>query len=107
VVPLQPPKPPPHPILLPEANRLPDANDQMEMHEKQAKQKSYAGANAERKKQISDDSAKLVKMISDLKAELEKTPEDTLTPDTIRRADEIERLAHTIKEKMKLTAGGS
>jgi hypothetical protein len=99
------PAPTPHPILLPEANRLPDANDQMEMHEQQAKKQDFATANAERKRQIADDSAKLVKLATDLKTEVDKTTKDTLSVNVIRKAEEIERLARSVKEKMKLTVG--
>jgi hypothetical protein len=101
--------PPPRPtgILLPEANRLPDANDQMEMREQQSKTQNYAAANAERKKQIADDTAKLLKLANDLKAEVDKTSKDALSLNVIRKADEIEHLAHNVKEKMKLSVGGS
>jgi hypothetical protein len=92
-------------VLLPAANRLPDANDQMEMREQQNKSQNYAAANALRKKQIADDTEKLVKLTADLKAEVDKTSKDTLSLSVMRKADEIERLAHNIKEKMKLTAG--
>lgn len=105
--PLSNPPPRPTSILLPEANRLPDANDQMEMREQQNKQQNYTAANAERKKQIADDSAKLLKLAADLKAEVDKTTKDTLSLNVIRKADEIERLAHSVKEKMKLSVGGS
>ncbi len=107
--PQAPPIRPPHPILLPEANHLPDANDQMMMREQQNQDKSkdYAAANAERKKQIAGDTAALLKLAGDLKAEVDKTNKDTLSIDVIRKADEIERLAHSVKEKMKLSAGAS
>ncbi len=95
------------PLLMPEANRPPDANQQMEMRDQQGKQQDYATANAERKKQISDDSAKLLKLATDLKSEVDKTTKDTLSLNVIRKADEIERLAHSVKEKMKLTVGQS
>jgi hypothetical protein len=91
------------PILLPEANRPPDANAQMAMREQQNKKQSFEAANIERKKQINDDSARLLKLASDLKAEVDKTSKDTLSIGVIRKADEIEKLAHTVKEKMKLT----
>jgi hypothetical protein len=91
------------PILLPEANRPPDANAQMAMREQQNKKQSFEAANIERKKQISDDSARLLKLASDLKAEVDKTSKDTLSIGVIRKADEIEKLAHNVKEKMKLT----
>lgn len=95
------------PIILPEANRLPDANDQMRMREKDAKQQSFDAANEERKKQLSDDSAKLLTLAMALKAEVDKTNKDTLSLNVIRKADEIEKLARNVKEKMKLTVGGS
>jgi hypothetical protein len=100
---------PPRPtgVLLPEANRIPDANAQMEMREKNAKQQDFAAANAERKKQIADDTEKLLKLANDLKAEVDKSNKDTLSLSVIRKADEIERLAHVVKEKMKLSVGGS
>jgi hypothetical protein len=86
-------------------NAPPDANTQMETREKQGKQKNFDAANAERKKQIADDSTKLLTMALALKAEVDKTTKDTLSLSVIRRADEIEKLAHNVKEKMKLTVG--
>jgi hypothetical protein len=85
----------------------PDANAQMQMRDQQAKAQNFAAANTERKKQIAEDSAKLLKLAADLKVEVDKTNKDTLSLDVIRKADEIERLAHNVKEKMKLTVGGS
>jgi hypothetical protein len=45
----------------------------------------------------------LLKLATDLKTEVDKTTKDTLSLGVIRKADEIERLAHDVKEKMKLT----
>jgi hypothetical protein len=95
------------PILSPAANRPPDANDQMAMHQQQAKKANVDAANVERKRQISDDSARLLKLATDLKAEVDKTSKDTLSLGVIRKADEIERLAHAVREKMKLTMSAS
>jgi hypothetical protein len=92
-------------ILLPAANRLPDANQVMEMREKKAKDQNFAAANALRKKQMADDTDRMIKLIADLKTEIDKASKDELSLTVIRKADEIERLAHNIKEKMKLTAG--
>jgi hypothetical protein len=36
-----------------------------------------------------------------LKAEVDKTTKDTLSLDVIRKAEQIERLAKSVKEKMK------
>lgn len=98
---------PDKPILLPEANRLPDVNDQMMMRQQNAKQKNFEAANAERKKEISDESAKLLTLAMALKAEVDKTNKDMLSLNVIRKADEIEKLARSVKDKMKLTVGGN
>lgn len=84
-------------------NQGPDPNAQMQMRDQQTRQQSFAAANAERKKQICDDTTRLLKLASDLKSEVDMTDRDTLSLSVIRRADEIEKLAHSVREKMKLT----
>ena len=86
-------------------NQPPDANAQMAEHEHLVSDQDFKGANEERRKQIVDDSARLLKMAAELKAEVEKMNKDTLSLDVIRKADDIERLAHGVKQKMKLIAG--
>jgi hypothetical protein len=95
------------PVLLPAANRLPDANDRMEMDQQQSKKSKFEAANAVRRKQITDDAAKLLELATELKAAVDKTDKDTLSLEVIRKADTIERLAKGVKEKMKLTVGAS
>jgi hypothetical protein len=64
-----------------------------------------AQSEIERKKQISDESTRLLAMAIALKAEVDKTTKDTLSLNVIRKADEIEKLAKTVKEKMKQGSG--
>lgn len=71
----------------------------------QNEQQKFEAANAERRKQIADDSARLLKLATDLKSEVDKTTKDTLSLSVIRKADEIEKLAHSVKDKMRLTPG--
>jgi len=104
--PMAPPRPN-KPFISLDANHEPDANDLMEMRDQKSGQKKDAAANAERMKQIADDSANLLQLATGLKAELNKTGKDTLTLDDIRGIDEIERLAHNVKEKMKLSMGAN
>jgi len=89
----------------------PDANEQMRMREQQEQQQkadtNYSAANNERRKQIGEDSAKLLKLATELKTEVDKSNKDTLSLGVIRKAEEIEKLAHSVKEKMKLTVGGN
>lgn len=101
---MMPPKP--TSIILPAANRLPDANDRMEMQQRDLKRASYEAANAERMRQLDSDSALILKLSAELKAEIDKTPQDTLSLSVVRKAEEIERLAHNVQVKMKLTVGG-
>jgi hypothetical protein len=89
----------------PSVTRIPDANTQSDINGQDSKDKDFEAANAERKKQIANDSAKLLKLATDLKSEVDKTNKDTLSLNVIRKADEIEKLAHDVKEKMKLTVG--
>jgi len=63
-------------------------------------QKDAAG-DSDRKKQITDESAQLLNMALALKAEVDKTTKDTLSLNVIKKADEIEKLAKSVKEKMK------
>jgi hypothetical protein len=72
-----------------------------------AQQQKAAQADSERKKQISDESTRLLAMAIALKAEVDKTTKDTLSLGVIRKADEIEKLAKTVKEKMKQGSGPS
>jgi hypothetical protein len=58
-----------------------------------------------RKKEITEQSAELLNMAMALKAEVDKTTKDTLSLNVIRKADEIEKLAKVVKEKMKQNSG--
>lgn len=91
------------PWLPPDAIRLPDKNAQNELQEKKSKSQNYEIANAARKKQMADDAARLLQLATELKAEVDKTSKETLSVNLIRKADTIEKLAHGVKEKMKLT----
>lgn len=97
--------PPPTSVLLPAANHAPDANDIMEMKQKKLKRASFEAANAERKRQLDSDSAMILKLASELKAELDMAPRNTLSVSAVRKVQEIERLAHSVQLKMKLTVG--
>jgi hypothetical protein len=57
--------------------------------------------NAERQKQLVADTQKLLSLANELKADMDKSTKDTMSLDVIRKADEIEKLAHNVKERMK------
>lgn len=58
-------------------------------------------ANQERQAQLKRDAEKLFKLASELKDSVEKSNENTLSLDVVKKAEEIEKLAHSVKEKMK------
>jgi hypothetical protein len=84
-------------------NRQPDFSDQERMREEQKSQQNFAAMNALRKKQVSDDSAKLLKLANDIQAEVAKSDRDTVSQSTLRKAEEIEKLARNIKQKMSVS----
>ena len=66
------------------------------MEEEQAKMR-----NEDRQKRLVEDTAKLLELANELKAEVDKSDKNTLSLAVVRKADEIEKLAHSVKERMK------
>jgi hypothetical protein len=91
----------------PSANRPLDANQLMRLKEQQAKRKSYDAANAERKRQLTEDSAQLLKLTGELRNEIANISSDADGVTLMRKIEEIERIAHNVQQKMKLTVGTS
>jgi hypothetical protein len=58
-------------------------------------------ANQERQVQLKRDTEKLLKLASELKEYVDKTNENILSINVVKKAEEIEKLAHSVKEKMK------
>jgi len=59
--------------------------------------------NLARQEDIKKDTDKLLELATELKQYVDKTNEDILSMDVIKKADEIEKLAHSVREKMKGT----
>jgi len=58
-------------------------------------------ANLERQAEIKRDTDKLLKLATELKQYVDKTNADMLSLDVLKKAEEIEKLAHNVKERMK------
>ena len=58
-------------------------------------------AAKERVAALKSDTDKLLKLSVELKSYVDKSDENVLSLDVIRKAEEIEKLAHSVKEKMK------
>jgi hypothetical protein len=91
------PPPPIPPMPNPAAPNSPSDNPARERMEKEMAKK----ANEERQAQLRRDSERLFKLATELKESVDKTNQNTLSIDVIKKADEIEKLAHSVKEKMK------
>ena len=57
--------------------------------------------NVARQQDIKKDTDKLLELATELKQYVDKTNEGILSMDVIKKADEIEKLAHSVREKMK------
>jgi hypothetical protein len=58
-------------------------------------------ANQARQADLKRDTEKLLKLATELKQSVDKTNESTLSVDVVKKAEEIEKLAHSVKDKMK------
>ena len=52
-------------------------------------------------KQLADDTARLLTLANELKAELDKSSKDTLSLSVIKKAEQVEKLAHKVRDEMK------
>lgn len=57
--------------------------------------------NLQRQDEIKKDTAKLLELATELKQSVDKTTADTLSLEVIKKAEQIEKLAKNVKEKMK------
>ena len=55
----------------------------------------------DRQRRMIADTDKLLTLATELKADMDKTTKDTLSIEVIKKAEEIEKLAKSVKERMK------
>jgi hypothetical protein len=89
------PTPPTQPSL-PGAEPPPQDPEQARLEKERAK-----AANQQRQQHLKQDTDKLLKLATELKTEVDKSNANILSVEVIKKADEIEKLAHSVKEKMK------
>jgi hypothetical protein len=58
-------------------------------------------ANMDRQAQLKADTDRLVKLAGELKDSVDKSTENVLSVEVLKKAEEIEKLAHSVKEKMR------
>jgi len=57
--------------------------------------------NQKRQEDLKRDTERLLKLATELKDDVDKTNENVLSLDVIKKADEIEKLAKSVRDKMK------
>lgn len=72
--------------------------DEWEIQQHKAMEKKY---NLQRQQDIRKDTEKLLELATELKQAVDKTNENTLSLDVVKKAEQIEKLAKSVKEKMK------
>jgi len=60
-------------------------------------------ANLEQQAQLRRDTERLVDLATELKHYVDKSNENVLSVDVMKKAEQIEKLAHSVKEKMRGT----
>jgi hypothetical protein len=76
----------------------PNANDPLAGRLEDAQAKSR---NVDRQKKLQADTEKLLSLATELKEQVDKTDKNILSVDVIKKADEIEKLAKSVKDRMK------
>ncbi len=69
--------------------------------EQQQRKEMEKKANIQRQEDIKKDAEKLLELATELKQSVDKSNEYTLSLDVIKKAEQIEKLAKSVKEKMK------
>jgi len=74
----------------------------MEEQERSKLEKEMAKkANQERQAELRRDADKLLKLATELKQYVDKTNENVLSLEVLKKSEEIEKLARSVKDKMK------
>jgi hypothetical protein len=55
----------------------------------------------QRQKQLISDGDKLLKLATDLKQQIDNATPETLSADSVKKAAEIEKLAHSLRQQLK------
>lgn len=92
---------PPAPTAAGSRQALPGANESRDPFAEQTASKLTHLREDERRKRLMADTARLVALTHELQAEVDNTSRDVLSLDVIRKAAEIEKLAHDVRERMK------
>jgi hypothetical protein len=95
--------------LIPQVDQLPPSaqepqlgRDERKDPDQEKRERDMEKArNKERQQTLQKDTAQLLQLATELKQYVDKSNENTLSLDVIKKAEEIEKLAHRVKDKMR------
>jgi hypothetical protein len=90
-----------HAAAFPQRRETPRQPSQMEIDAERQRAKM---ANQERQARLKKDTDQLLKLATELKEAVDKSNEHTLSLEVIEKATDIEKLAKSVREKMKADA---
>jgi hypothetical protein len=97
-----------HPVLpQPIGQGVNGDNDDESNLARMGTEKQLRALNAERQKSLVADTNKLLRLVSQLNAEVASEHPAALTPEQLRKIAEIEKLAHSVKDKMSTSVRGT
>jgi len=92
-------------VLGPPASSQFDVPRSQSQAEKEMQERAAREANKKRQQDIRADTEKLFQLANELKDAVDKSNEHLLSLEVVRKAEEVEKLAHRVKEKMKEAVG--
>ncbi|HWG39180.1 MAG TPA: hypothetical protein VN658_01430 [Candidatus Acidoferrales bacterium] len=90
---------------LPSPAASPQVETRQDPAQKEMQDRMAREANKKRQQDIREQTDKLFQLATELKTAVDKSNENLLSLDVIRKAEEVEKLAKKVKEKMKESVG--
>lgn len=91
----------PQGVALPEPSAAPRHGDDEPAIPEQIQKEQEKKANHKRQADLKRDTERLLKLSTELKEYVDKTNENVMSVQVINKAEEIEKLAHSVKMKMR------
>ncbi len=92
-------------VLVPVLPAAPQVETRQDPERQEMQARMAREANKQRQQDIREETDKLFQLATELKAAVDKTNENVLSLEVVRKADEVEKLAKKVKEKMKESVG--
>jgi hypothetical protein len=89
---------PPSPSIMPTDPSIEANGDDSQRHAMKEMEKK---ANLERQAALRKDTEKLLQLAEELKSSVDKSSASVLSLEVVKKAEQIEKLAHSVKDKMK------